>query len=289
MRTSLWRLLGTMCSTAALLAASISVAGSAAGKQGPPPGHGPGGGETTLTNNLSVPTVMVAGGFTGVVCPTGVPEALHGPTGLPATGYPLDVAGFYYVQGLNAWQAQCYTATTASVTAAWGDNLSGDAALKTSAPIRVELGLFNADTSAPAMSGYTVVKLDPAALDRESAYGTRANGSPENGFSATTTTFTAAEQRVYDGGATLSIRNDSTGSYVVPVGTPAGAEINATGSVVYGYNLRVTAAGSYTITFTIPTVTVTGSDAGTFTEHSATLTIVVAGSTGRGSGGGSGR
>ncbi len=43
----------------------------------------------------------------------------------------------------------------------------------------------------------------------------------------------------------------------------ATAEINATGRVVYGYNLRVTAAGVYTITFTFPNVTISGADAGT--------------------------
>ena len=59
-----------------------------------------------------------------------------------------------------------------TVTAEWGDNLSGDAKLKVGSPIRVELGLFDY-TGAP-MQGYTVVKLEPAALDRESAYGTLA-------------------------------------------------------------------------------------------------------------------
>ena len=36
------------------------------------------------------------------------------------------------------------------------------------------------------------------------------------------------------------------------------AEINATGKIVYGYNLRVTAAGPYRITFTLPNVNFSG-------------------------------
>ena len=35
-------------------------------------------------------------------------------------------------------------------------------------------------------------------------------------------------------------------------GTPATAEINATGNVVYGYNLRVSTPGTYAITFAFP-------------------------------------
>ncbi|MBI1376173.1 MAG: hypothetical protein GC157_01605 [Frankiales bacterium] len=288
MRTSLARAIGVVASTTALLAVSLTAAVAA---QGPPPGAGQGrggghgGGETTLTNNLSVPTVMVGGGFTNVNCPAGTPAALVTPSGDPRTGYPIDPLAFYYVQGLNTWTAQCYTATTASATAAWGDNLTGDAALKTNSPIRVELGLFNSDASAAAMDGYTVVKLDPNALDRESAYGTLATAGT-TGYSATPTTFAAAAQRVYDGGATFSIKNDATGAYVVPVGTAATAEINATGAVVYGYNLRVTTVGDYTITFTIPTVSITGTDAGSFATHSVSLTITVAGSRGGGGGGG---
>ncbi len=288
MRKSLWRGVGLFVGTAALLATAMTGASAAPGQHGPPSGKGHGGGETTATNNLSVPTVMVSGGFTGVSCPADTPGALVAPTGSPYTGYPIDPAAYYYVQGLNTWQAQCYTATAASATAAWGDNLTGDAALKTGSPIRVELGLFNSATAAQTMDGYTVVKLNPDALDRESPYGTLATGSTTAGFSASPTTFDVAAQRVYDGGATFSIQNDATGAYVVPEGTKATAEINATGSVVYGYNLRVTSAGSYTITFTIPTVSVTGTDAGTFTTHSVTLTIDVSGNRGGGAGGGGG-
>ena len=60
----------------------------------------------------------------------------------------------------------------------------------------------------------------------------------------------------------FSVQNLDTGNYAVPPGTNPTAEINATGKVVYGYNLRVSAAGNYRIQFTsTPTVTFTGQDA----------------------------
>jgi hypothetical protein len=55
---------------------------------------------------------------------------------------------------------------------------------------------------------------------------------------------------VHDAGITFSVLNHDTVTYAVPPGTSPTAEINATGKVVYGYNLRVSAAGSYTIQFT---------------------------------------
>ena len=102
---------------------------------------------------------------------------------------------------MHKWQTQCYSsdAVNLEVTAGWGDNLSGDAKLKVGSPIRVELGLFRdlAEGSDPvaSMDGYTVVKLDIAALDRESAYGTLATEGT-GVFSATPTTFTHV--RVFD-------------------------------------------------------------------------------------------
>ena len=282
--------LATAAALALTPAAAFAAGGPPAGHGGGPPaghGHGGGGGETTLTNNLSVPTIMVNGGFTGVTCGTvETPSALVTPTGDPLTGYPIGPAAYYYVQGVNTWQAQCYSADTASATAAWGDNLTGDAKMSVGSPIRVELGLMNSDAAAPSMDGYTVVKLDPNALDRESAYGTEATGSLETGFSANPTAFAAVQQRVYDGGVTFSIQDVATGAYVVPENTKATAEINATGNVVYCYNLRVSSAGDYKITFNIPTVAITGTDAGDFTANSVTLTITV--TTGGGGGGGHG-
>jgi hypothetical protein len=233
------------------------------------------------TNNLSVPTIMVGGGgFTGVACGVETPSVLAAPSGVPETGYEVEPDAYYYVQGVHKWQAQCYSTTgTPGVVAAWGDNLTGDAKLKAGSPIRVELGLFN--STGPAVDGYTVVKLEPSKLDRESRYGTLAAGDLASGFQGNPTSFTTV--RVFDAGVTFSIKNVDTGAYVVPLGTNASAEINATGAVVYGYNLRVTTAGRYEITFITPSVTIGDTDAGTYTDNSVTLIITVT------SGGGGGK
>ena len=95
------------------------------------------------TNNLSVPTIMIgSSSFTGVTAPDGVPSALVAPTGTPLTGYPISPLDYYYVQGVHKWQGQAYSMPPRGRDAEWGDNLSGDAKLKISSPIRVELGLF---------------------------------------------------------------------------------------------------------------------------------------------------
>lgn len=77
--------------------------------------------------------------------------------------------------------------------------------------------------------------------------------------------FTA--MRVFDGAATFSIKHVATGTYVVPEGTPAKGEINASGKVLYGYQLKVTLRGEYVITCTLPNVTITGTDAGDYDGH----------------------
>ena len=169
------------------------------------------------TNNLSVPTIMLAGGsFTNVVCGADAFSALVPPTGTPLTGYPTNPLDYYYVQGVHKWQAPCNssTATGLSVFAGWGDNLAGDAKLKVGSPIRVELGLFYASTD--PVDGYTVIKLDPAALDRESPYGTLATYDGVSAFNATPTAFTTL--RVFDTGAWLTITNVATGTLVVNAG-----------------------------------------------------------------------
>lgn len=249
-------------------------------------GGGGGGGETTLTNNLSVPTIMIGKGFTGVTC--GAPDSpspLVPPTGTPLSGYEIDPLTYYYLQGMHKWQAQCFNGTFAIATAEWGDNLTGDASLKAGSPIRVELGLFNADTAVLPMYGFNVIKLEPSKLDRESKYGTLATSDGAGGFFATAEILPA---RVFDAGVTFSIKNVTTGAYVVPLGSNPTAEINATGKVVYGYNLRVTAAGRYEITFVLPSVDITGVDAGTYVNDplgADSVTLVITVGTGGGGGG----
>jgi len=240
--------------------------------KGPPEGKGPGGGghEPGGTNNLSVPTIMIGGGFTGVTCPGG----LIYPTGTPLTGFEYDPAAYFFVQGVHAWQAECTTAEFATATAEWGDNLGGDAKLKVGKPIRVELGLF--DDMGQQMQGFNVIKLEPSELDRVSAYGTAAS-TDDSGL----TWYATAETlpvRVFDAGVTFSVKNVATGEYAVAEGTNPTAEINATGKVVYGYNLRVSAAGEYEITFVIPNVDITGVDVGTYTTDPIgpdTVTLII--------------
>jgi hypothetical protein len=218
---------------------------------------GPGGGgghEPGATNNLSVPLINIGGSWTGVACTDGVDFV--DPTGQAVhTGYEIDPAAYYYVQGLNTWQAECVNASSASADAFWGDNLAGDAKLKVGQPIRVEIGL---ETPSAGMDGFTVVKLQPSELDRLSAYGTLATCDAEMNCSATVTTFTSV--RVFDSGATWSLMKD--GAYVIEP-EPIGSEINATGKAVYGYNLRVGEAGTYTITFSFPNVLLTSGSHGT--------------------------
>jgi hypothetical protein len=257
------------------LSAPALAKGPGSGGGGGGGGHEPGG-----TNNLSVPTVMIGDGFTGVTCPGG----LAYPTGTPLTGYEVDPTLFYFVQGVHAWQAECTTATSATATAEWGDNLAGDAKLQVGKPIRVELGLF--DDTALQMQGFSVVKLEPSKLDRESAYGTLATDDGLGGWDATAQYLPV---RVFDAGVTFSVKNVATGTYVVPLGSNPTAEINATGKVVYGYNLRVSAAGEYEITFVIPSVDITGVDAGTYVTDLLgpdTVTLVINVIQGGGGGGG---
>ncbi len=229
-------------------------------KYGNPGGgsHEPGGGghQPGATNNLSVPTIMIGGSFTGVL----VPGPLKEPTGTPLSGYEIDPAAYYYVQGVHTWQAEADMVTSATATAEWGDNLAGDAKLKVGQPIRVELGLF--DATGLQMQGFNVVKLEPNKLDRESAYGTLAASDGEGGWYATAEYLPV---RAYDAGVTFSVKNVATGQYVVPFGSDPTAEINATGKVVYGYNLRVTSVGEYEIAFVIPHIDISGVDVGTYT------------------------
>lgn len=256
----------------------------------PPPGKGKPSSEAT--QNLSVPAILV--GTLGTLACGGsdlAPSALLPPTGTPSTGY--EVPGYYWVQKVHKWQAQCFNATDASVFGAWGDNLSGDAKLKVGSPIRVEIVLTNmADYSATipdGLQGYTVIKLQPTLPDRLSAYGHAATGDAETGWGSTPAVFSQASWVVHSQGITFSVLNLDTGQYAVQPGTNPTAEINATGKIVYGYNLRVSTAGNYRIQFTTtPAVTFTGVDDGDLIDaNNVSIDIEVI--PGGGSGGGGGR
>jgi hypothetical protein len=245
--------------------------------------------EETASFNLSVPAIFVNGnGGFGLTC--GV-EASP-PTGEPKSGYTLP--GYYYVQGVNKWQAQCASVPALPdspfpARAEWGDNLTGDAKLKAASPIRVELGLFDDSAEPQVMTGWEVVKLEPSMLDRESPYGTLAKVVSTDPAVYESIPVTNLPTRVWAPGKLVISALDAAGD---PTGWVTGeanatAEINATGKVVFGYNLRVPAAGTYLIEYTFADVDITGKDAGEISadHHTISLTIIV----GAGGGGGGGR
>lgn len=246
--------------------------------------------------SLSVPTIVVGDSLGNLACGPSPdsPSDLMPPIGIPKTGY--EEPGYYWVQKTHAWQAQCFQDDQAIVFGSWGDNLKGDASLKVGSPIRVELvlmNMFNFSDTIATLQGYSVIKLQPSLLDRLSAYGHTAiddNGS----WIAAPIDFAPAQWLVHDPGITFSVLNKDTGIYAVQPGTSPTAEINATGKVVYGYNLRLESAGSYRIQFTSgENVQFTGQDApagqgGMYEDDSHNVYIdieVVPGAGGGGSGG----
>jgi hypothetical protein len=279
------------------VASVVAVAGSAALARGPGSGGGGGGGgEETAAQNLSVPAILV-GALGSLVCGAsdGAPSDLKEPSGSPLTGY--EAPGYYWVQKVHTWQAQCFNAAvgTVSVFGGWGDNLTGDASLKTGSPIRVELVLTNTDDYSATgfntipngtLQGYDVTKLEPSKLDRESAYGHLAAQNEQTlSYDDIPVDVGQASWVVHDQFMMLSVEHLASGTFPVPLQALA-PEINATGKVVYGYNLRVSAAGTYRIRFYAPSVTFTGVDAGTFDDNNAYLDIVVGGGGGGGKKGG---
>jgi hypothetical protein len=269
-----------------------------------PPGAGGGGGGGRPTpeegaQNLSVPGILVGGLLEPLVCganPSDVPDLVP-PTGTPLTGYEVDPTAYYWVQKVHTWQAPCFSDTGVEVYGAWGDNIEGgDASLTTGAPIRVEIVLYNRTDYAatiqgdptPTLDGYDVGKLQPSLEDRVSAWGHLASGDATAGWTANPILVQQADWVVYDAGMQIEIYNTDTLADAVPLQLIA-PEINASGKIVYGYNLRVTEAGTYTIHFNAPNVAFTGTDSPDERNdaNNAYLDIVVtAKNTGGGGGGG---
>jgi len=301
---------------AVLLGASgLAISAPPDGK-GPPEGHGPPVSE--VGNNLSVPAIMAGGtgAFENLNCSTAGFTELAGPNKDPVW-YPSDCAptqdgevcvdeGFYYLQANAVWQAPCFASTSIPVSArgAWGDNMTGDAKLKVGSPIRVEIVLWEAGGLADGELGFYVTKLQPEELDRESDYGHLASGEPGTFLPIT---YEVGKEYladadpvsgefvgvfgaiVHDPDATLTIEKIVDGNPVSPAvfDGEAGGEINATGKIVYGYNLRVSEAGTYRITYTLPNISLTGCDAGDCTTDAtkAVLEIAVIGGGGGKKGG----
>jgi hypothetical protein len=265
----------------------------------PGPGGGGGGGNKPPTEagfSLSVPAIMAGGtGKFTVNCPANAWSTLTVPSKAPvfyaaacAETHDGEVCvdeGHYYVQRDAAWQAPCMVSETANAIGAWGDNLAGDAMLKVGSPIRVELVLWNYSVESDGQEGYKVTKLEPAELDRLSDYGHLAFDN------AGTWEATAMDVGtiVHDPEATLKIERLDDGSVVF--NGIAGAEINATGKIVYGHNLRVAMPGMYRLTYTLPNVTLDGCEEleAICANHEAYLDIEVVGGGGGGGGKGGGQ
>lgn len=264
-------LLRSIASVAAAAAMVLTPAAAfAAGPGGGARGGGGGGGETgetTVTNNLSVPAVFIGG--TGSFALQNTTGALVYPAGAPSTGF--EVAGYYYVQGVHAWQAQYVIQDTDTVTAKWGDNLTGSAMKRVGHQIRVEMGLTSATQT--ALQGFSVIKLNESQADNVSPWGTLATPNGDGTYSATAATMAA---KVWVAGAQVRITSPSG---IVKYADMPG-EINASGAVTFGYNWKPTEAGTYKLEFLAPAGAVT------FTNPDATVLAVNI--TGGGGGGGGG-
>ncbi len=186
--------------------------------------------------------------------------------------------GYWLQKTAATWSAYCTEATAATVTAQWGSNLTDSPQAHADKPLRVEVGLLDMAATGDPYLGYNITNLTPTLPDQSSTYGTDGTTflSGVNG---------GAQTRVWGPGATLSIRNTGTDSVIY--NGPISAEINSSGSVVYGFNWgggnsgTVDPAGTYELIFTIgASITIDAVTAGTtnqptFTANSTTLTVVV--------------
>jgi len=182
--------------------------------------------------------------------------------------------GYWLQQSAATWSSYCTTATSATVTAQWGSNLTDSPQLHADKPIRVEVSLLDMAATGDPYLGYAITNLTPTLPDQSATYGTDGTTflSGVNG---------GAQTRVWGPGATLSITGPAT------YNGPISAEINSTGAVVFGFNWggnnsgTTDPAGTYELTFTIPSpITIDAVTAGTtnqptFTSNSTTVTVVV--------------
>lgn len=235
----------------ALLAALALLAMTpAAFAAGPPPGKGGGGGhETTLGNNLSVPTIFVGSvPSTPAVreATTAAPDQLVAPAGPQSTVFP----GFWLQKTEASWRSMYRVAggpdEMVPATANWSDNLTKHQ-WSARQPIRVEMVLYDPDE---VMTGYVITNLTPELPDRSATYGTDGATFTTPAPIGEATVYT----RVFAPGAHLSIVRPGDG-FVVFDG-PMTAEMNSGGAVTYGYNWGIKGAmpvaGDYTLTFSLP-------------------------------------
>lgn len=240
------------CLLIGALALMLAVFASPTLAQGGPPGGESAG------NNLSIPAIFVpnTSGGPALRVPCGTYAVPGWDGALPSTVYE----GYWLQKTAATWSADCSTALTADVLADWGDNLTTRPTLASGKPIRVEVSLL--DPTAIGLGGFVITNLTPTLEDRLATYGTR--GVPEDAF--ITGEAGAPLTRVFDTGATLKIEMlDATGTPVsVLFDGPMTAEINSTGTVIYGFNWgtkgrkNTPAPGTYRITFRTVATTIIG-------------------------------
>jgi len=273
-----------LCSLTGALVLTLAVFTSSALAQG----GGPPGGEEA-GNNLSIPAIFVpnTSGGPALRVPCGTYAVPGWDGALPSVVYP----GYWLQKTEATWSADCATALSTSVLADWGDNLTSRPTLASGKPVRVEMSLL--DPAAIGMGGFVITNLTPNLEDRLATYGTR--GVPEDAF--TTGDAGAPLTRVFDTGANLTIELLEDG---IPVSVifdgPMTAEINSTGSVIYGFNWgtkgrrNTPAPGIYRLTFSTVFTTIIGiTDAAaqnvpTWDATSTSVTVELTSSTGGGGG-----
>lgn len=239
-------------------------------------------------NNLSIPVVFADGvGITGqpVATDPGVRPLVTDT--ITVTGLPFFWAGnvptygnYYEQQTFNTWRPEIVNGAGQPAYPAqidWGDNLVSQT-WSASRPIRVEQGLYATGMS---LLGFNMTLL----------YGT---GSQEmQGTDGTTAAFTPM---IYTPGALLIVEKlDGQGGSPVAtvVNEVAGSEVNVSGKIIYGYNLKldswtppagVAKDGWYRITFRLATAAnlnitsvadVSGTYLPTFTARESSLEILV--------------
>ena len=168
------------------------------------------------------------------------------PTGVPQTGFPVE--GYYYVQGVHSWHAGCLEGEpSATVAAAWGDNLAGDVDDEGRQPDPRRDGL---EADVQQLTGFTVVKLQPDELDRLSAYGTKAIVTVDPDTQLTTYASDPvlfAETRVWAAGAHLKIYSEGHPEAAIVDGTASAESTPPVGSCMgttCGYRPRATTSSS---------------------------------------------
>ena len=239
---------------------------------------GPPSSEEETGNSLSWPTIF-ANGFDIANAPVATDAAMR-PLSTETAAYAelvdsayklpffysgnvADWLGTHYIQGgTNVWRAQWADGTTMgnmSSAIDWGDNLLAKA-WTAGNPIRVEVGLYGLNM--PTMQGYNMFLL---------------TGSGTSEVQGTDGSVGDFQPMIFTSVAHLRIESISgddgqpTGNVIFD-GTVADgsltAELNVAGKIVYGYQMKVTTAGWYRLTFSLDgTATVGG------TSVSRNLTI----------------